>query len=86
MSKNTNAPEATATTADLLDHLIIRYSIKNDAKLAIELKVAPPVISKLRNGLLPLGASILARMVERFEDENFMELKEIAGAPSFLNR
>jgi hypothetical protein len=46
----------------LLDALIDRMSLKNDAALSRSLKVAPPVISKIRHRRLPVGASLLLRM------------------------
>jgi len=41
--------------------------------------VAPPVISKIRHGRLPIGASLLIRMHEVF-DVSIRELKLIARA------
>ncbi|NVD97755.1 hypothetical protein [Massilia sp. BJB1822] len=48
----------------LLDTLIERLRLKNDAALARALEVAPPVISKIRHRRLPVGASLLIRMHE----------------------
>ena len=48
----------------LLDTLILHLQLKNDAALCRALKVAPPVISKIRHHRLPVGASILIRMHE----------------------
>ncbi|MBB3220189.1 hypothetical protein FHS02_000976 [Massilia umbonata] len=48
----------------LLDHLIDRLDLKNDAALARTLDVAPPVISKIRHYRLAIGASLLIRMHE----------------------
>lgn len=48
----------------LLDYVIAALSLKNDAALARQLGVAPPVISKLRHGTLPVGATILISMHE----------------------
>jgi hypothetical protein len=48
----------------LLDHLIDRLDLKNDAALARLLEVAPPVISKIRHYRLAIGASLLIRMHE----------------------
>jgi hypothetical protein len=48
----------------LLDHLIGKLRLKNDAALSRALEVAPPVISKIRTGKLPVGASMLIRMHE----------------------
>lgn len=50
---------------------------KNDAALSRALEVAPPVISKIRHGRLPIGASLLIRMYE-VTDIAIRELKAIA--------
>ena len=63
---------------DLLDTLLAKGP-KNDAALARALEVAPPVISKIRHGRLPVGASLLIRMHEVF-DVSIRELKRIARA------
>lgn len=38
--------------------------LKNDAGLSFFLHVAPPVISKMRNGKLPMGPSMMLRLHE----------------------
>jgi plasmid maintenance system antidote protein VapI len=48
----------------LLDALIEKMNLENDTALAKMLGVNPPTISKLRNGKLPIGASMLIRMHE----------------------
>lgn len=48
----------------LMDTLIERLKLKNDAALARELEVAPPVISKIRHRTLRVGATMLIRMHE----------------------
>ena len=48
----------------LLDALIEKLALKNDAALSRLLEVAPPVISKLRHGALPIGPTMLIRMHE----------------------
>ena len=63
---------------ELLDMLLAKGP-KNDAALARALEVAPPVISKIRHGRLPIGASLLIRMHEVF-DVSIGELKRIARA------
>ena len=50
--------------AALLDHLIELLKLKNDAALARALEFEPTVISKLRTGKLPLGATAILRMHE----------------------
>lgn len=42
-----------------LDRLLVVMSLKNDAALSRVLEVAPPVISKIRHGRLPVGPTLL---------------------------
>src|SRR3954463_12405637 len=48
----------------VLDAVIEKLQLKNDAALSRVLEVAPPVISKIRHQTLPIGATILLRMHE----------------------
>ena len=48
----------------LLDTVIEKLNLKNDAALSRKLEVRPPVISKIRHRRLPVGASLLIRMHE----------------------
>lgn len=48
----------------LLDTIIENLRLKNDAQLCRTLEVAPPVVSKIRHGRIPVGASMLIRMHE----------------------
>ena len=48
----------------LLDELLEKFRLKNDAALCRMLEVAPPVISKLRHRRLPVSAALLIRMHE----------------------
>lgn len=48
----------------LLNTLIVQLNLKNDAALARELDVAPPVLSKIRHRRVPVGAATLIRMHE----------------------
>lgn len=56
----------TAKQSKLLDDVSFEFKIKNDAHLSRELQVAPPVVSKIRNGTLPIGANMILRLHERF--------------------
>ena len=49
---------------NLLDALIEKLGLKNDAALARVLEVAPPLLSKIRHRRLPIGAALLIRMHE----------------------
>jgi hypothetical protein len=63
---------------NLLDALIQRMALKNDAALSRALEVAPPVISKIRHRRLPIGASLLIRMHE-VSDISIRELRNLMG-------
>jgi plasmid maintenance system antidote protein VapI len=62
----------------LLDNLIKRLSLKNDAALSRALEVAPPLISKIRHRRVPVGASLLIRMHE-VSDMSVRELRDLMG-------
>ncbi|MFK3738409.1 hypothetical protein [Massilia sp. TN1-12] len=60
----------------VLDAIIKKLSLKNDAALSRVLEVAPPVISKIRHNTLPIGATILLRMHE-VSDFSIRELRAL---------
>lgn len=60
----------------VLDAIISRLRLKNDAALARVLDVAPHVISKIRHGSLPIGATLLIRMHEE-SDYRIGELRAL---------
>ncbi len=62
----------------LLDFLIDKLGLKNDAALCRALEVAPPVVSKIRHKKLPVGASMLIRMHE-VSDLSIRELRDLMG-------
>src|SRR5438445_13320011 len=62
----------------LLDTLIEKLHLKNDAALSRALEVAPPVISKIRHNRLPVGASLLIRMHE-VSDMSIRDLRYLMG-------
>ncbi len=70
--------EATYDPNNLLDCLIAKLNLKNDAALSRALEVAAPVISKIRHRRLPVGASMLIRMHE-ISDMSIAELRELMG-------
>lgn len=74
----TLAEQSTYDPDRLLDTLIEKLSLKNDAALSRALEVAPPVLSKIRHRRLPVGASILIRMHE-VSDLSIRELRELMG-------
>jgi hypothetical protein len=62
----------------LLESLIQKLHLKNDAALSRALEVAPPLISKIRHRRLPVGASLLIRMHE-VSDISIKDLRELMG-------
>ena len=62
----------------LLDALIAKLSLKNDAALARVLEIAPPMISKIRHRRLPVGAALLIRMHE-VSNLPISELRSLMG-------
>lgn len=62
----------------LLDVLLEKMQLKNDAALSRRLEVAPPVLSKIRHRRLPVGASLLIRMHE-VTDLSIRELRDLMG-------
>lgn len=63
---------------NLLDALLERLELKNDAALARLLEVAPPVLSKIRHRRLPVGAALLIRMHE-VSGLSVRELRNLMG-------
>jgi len=70
--------EASYDPTKLLDSLIDKLGIKNDAALSRVLEGAPPVISKIRHRKLPVGASMLNKMHE-VSDLSIKELRALMG-------
>ena len=62
----------------LLDILLGKMQLKNDAALSRMLEVAPPVISKIRHRRLPVSASVLIRMHEA-TDMSINDLRFLMG-------
>jgi len=50
----------------LIDHLLSENKLRNDAELSRALEVAPPVISKIRNNRMELGATLRLRIMRKF--------------------
>ncbi|MBC7512877.1 MAG: hypothetical protein H7234_00385 [Herminiimonas sp.] len=70
--------ETTYDPNHLLDCLIAKLNLKNDAALSRALEVAAPVISKIRHRRLPVGASMLIRMHE-ISEMSIADLRELMG-------
>lgn len=65
----------------VLDEYIRHHHLKNDAALSRMLEVSPPVISKLRSGLLQLRATMILRMHEAApEDFPVKRIRDLLGA------
>lgn len=62
----------------LLDTLISRLHLKNDAALARCLEVAPPIISKVRHRRTSVSALLLIRMHE-VSELSISELRQLMG-------
>lgn len=62
----------------LLDAVIGKLGLKNDAALARTLEVAAPVISKVRHRRLPIGSSLLIRLHEE-TDLSIRDLRDLMG-------
>jgi hypothetical protein len=77
-SNSTDFQDHSYNPDNLLNTLIQKLAIKNDAALARALEVAPPVISKIRHRRLPVGASLLIRMHE-VADLSIAELRVLMG-------
>lgn len=63
----------------LFNHLIENFVVgkKNDAALARFLDVAPPVISKIRHGRLPVGTELMIRTHDKTKGSSRLSLDEI---------
>lgn len=64
----------------LLDMIISKLALKNDSALCRCLRIAPPVISKIRHGSLPVGATMLLRLHEE-SGMSIRELKDVLDIP-----
>ncbi|WP_211465315.1 hypothetical protein [Collimonas silvisoli] len=67
MKRKDSTDEYIKNANRLLDAVITRLGLKNDAALSRYLKVRPPVISKIRHGRLSVGASLLITIHEASE-------------------
>jgi len=69
---------ATYDPNHLLDTLIEKLHLKNDAALAHLLEVEPPVLSYIRHRRFPIGPMLLIRMHE-VSDLSIRELRDLMG-------
>lgn len=75
--KPVNTEQAKRNSA-FIDLLIDTMTLKNDAALSRVLEVALPVISKIRHGRLPVGASMLISAHEE-SGLSIREMKDVLG-------
>lgn len=59
-----NSTVKTYNPNKLIDEVMARLKLKNDAGVARALKVERPIIEKVRNNRLPLGGYLLMRLRE----------------------
>jgi hypothetical protein len=62
----------------LLDILIEKLKLKNDAALSRVLETSPACVSKIRHHRLPVGATLLIRMHE-VSDLSIRDLRNLMG-------
>jgi hypothetical protein len=77
-SHGSNQSTTTYDPNRLLDSLIEKLQLKNDAALSRTLEVAPPIISKIRHKRVPVRASLLIRMHE-VTNLSIRELRDLMG-------
>lgn len=70
----------TGSASNLLDVLIDKMNLPNDAALGRRMGMSAPAISKLRNGKMEVGATFLINAHEE-TGLTIAELKEHAGLP-----
>jgi hypothetical protein len=64
MAPDAGSTQESYSPSHLLDILLGKLQLRNDAALSRMLEVAPPMISKIRHRRVPFGASLLIRMHE----------------------
>lgn len=69
----------------LIDELIARLNLRNDASLARELGVPREIISKIRHRKRPIGAAMLIAMHE-ISGLSIADLRMIMGMPPKMIR
>ncbi|GJI94050.1 hypothetical protein RugamoR57_07680 [Duganella caerulea] len=78
MNAATPPPAAPYDPARLLDALLERLHLKNDAALSRLLEIEAPTISKIRHRRVNIGATLLLRMHE-VSDLSIEELRSLMG-------
>ena len=78
MEKKLNSPY------DGFELLQKRLGVRNDAALSRLLGIAPPNISKMRAGIIPIGPAIILRIHDE-TDLPIAEIKEIMGVDKIVH-
>jgi hypothetical protein len=78
MNRDSSLGQIEYNPGRLLDALIEKLNLKNDAALSRALQVAPPTISKIRHHKTDVGAPLLVRMHE-MSNLNIKELRRLMG-------
>lgn len=76
--KKFNTPQKKRNPSYLLDTLILRQKLRNDAELARALNIAPSVISKIRHSKTNISASLLLDIHEMTQI-SIRELRNLMG-------
>lgn len=71
-------PEIAAANR-LIDTIVDEHALKNDAALCRKLQLAPPVISKIRHGRLPVSDATILRIHEKL-DVPVKRIRELLAA------
>lgn len=75
---DTTAPDATTGPNRLLDFIVEKMGLKNDAALCRVLGVAPPVVSKIRHHKLPVTARLMIK-IHKISDLSIREIEAFLG-------
>lgn len=78
MEHHTMSPLDRYNPNHLLDILLDKMRLKNDAALCRLLEIKPPVISKIRHQRVPVGAPLLIRMHE-LTGMSIRDLRDLMG-------
>lgn len=68
------------TSGKLFDDIVKKFSLKNDRALADFIKVAPPQISKIRNGYYDVSDSMLI-FIHEHHGYTFPEMRALLPKP-----
>jgi len=83
--KKTGRPADPALSHCLLDGVMARQQIKNDAELSRCLQLAPSSISKIRRRRVPVSDGVLLRVHDAF-DIPIAELKRLQARQAHLDQ